>query len=68
MKTLALDLISVMVRQLWDIAPLGEFASGVPLKPWVTFHMLGPSELDIVSWRRVFQLSVFASLITSLAL
>ena len=67
MKTLALDLISVMVRPLWDIALLGELASGVPLRRWITFHMLGPSELDIVSWRRFFQLSVMASLISLLA-
>ena len=33
MKTLALDLISVMVRQLWDVASLGQLASGVPLRP-----------------------------------
>ena len=47
MKTLALDLVSVIVRPLWDKASLGELVSGVPLRPWITFHMLGPSELDI---------------------
>ena len=67
MKMLALDLILVMVRPLWDIALLGELASGVRLRPWITFHMLGTLELDISSWRKFFQLSVLASLITSLA-
>ena len=56
-----------MVRPLWNIASLGELASGVPLRHWITFHMLGPSELDIASWRRLFQLSVLALLIASLA-
>ena len=62
MKMLALDLISMMVQPLWDIASLGELASGVPSRPWITFQMLGPSELDIASWRRFFQLSVLALL------
>ena len=67
MKTLALDLISLIVRTLWDVASLGELASGVPWRPGITFHMLGPSELDMVSGSRFFQLSVLASLIASLA-
>ena len=67
MKMLALHLISVMVRPLWDIASLGELASGVPLRPWITFYMSGPSELDSASWIRFFQLSVLALLIASLA-
>ena len=67
MKTLALDLVSVTIRPLCDIASLGELASGVPLRPWITFYMLGPSELDIASWRRFFQLSVLASFIASVA-
>ena len=45
---------------LWDIASFGELPSGEALRPWITFHMLGPSELDIASWRRIFQLSVLA--------
>ena len=65
MKTLGL--ISVMVWPSWDIASLGELASGVSFRPWMTFHMFGPSELDIVSWRRSFQLSVLASLIALIA-
>ena len=65
MKTLALDLISVMIQPLWDIALLGELASGVPLRPWITFHMFGPSQLDIASWRRFSQLSFLGSLIAS---
>ena len=56
-----------MVRLLWDIASLGELASGVPLRPWITFHMFGPSELDIASWRRFFQLSVLVSFIALVA-
>ena len=60
-----MDLISLMVRPLCDIASLGQLASGVPFRPWITFHMFGPSELDIASWRRSFQLSVLASLIDS---
>ena len=56
-----------MVRPLWDIASLEELASRVLLRSWITFHMLGPSELDIASWRRFFQLSVLVSLIALLA-
>ena len=56
-----------MVRPSWGIASLGELASGVPLRPWMTFHIFGPSELDITSWSRSFQLSVLASLIASVA-
>ena len=56
-----------MVRPMWNIASLGELASGVPLRHWITFHMLRRSELDIASWRRLFQLSVLDSLIASLA-
>ena len=66
-KMLALDLISVMVRASWDIALLGELALGVPFRPWITFHMFGMSELDIASWRILFQLSVLDSLIASVA-
>ena len=54
-----------MVRPSWDIASLIELASGVPFRPWITFRMFQPSEFDIVSWRRFFQLSVLASLIAS---
>ena len=67
MKTLAVDLVSVIVRPLWDIVSLGELGPGVPLSPWITFHMLGPSDLDIASWSRFFQLSVLASLMASVA-
>ena len=67
MKTLALDLMSVMVRPMWDIASLGELASGVSLRPSMTFHMFELLELDIASWGRSFQLSVSASLIASVA-
>ena len=45
-----------MVQPLWDIASLGELASGVPLRPWMTSHMFGSLALDIASWRRSFQL------------
>ena len=62
---LTLDLISVMVWLLWDIASIGELASGEPFRPWMTFHMLGPTEFDIASWRRSFQLSVLIWLIAS---
>ena len=65
MKAFALDLMSVMVRPLWDVASFGELASGVPFRPWMTFHMFGPSEFDIASWRRSFQLCVLASLLAS---
>ena len=67
MKTLALDLVSVIVRPLWDVASLGELASGVSLRPWITFHMLGPSELDIAFLSRFLQLSVLVSLIALVA-
>ena len=40
MNTLALDLISLMVRPLWDFALFGELTSGVPFRPWMTFHFL----------------------------
>ena len=67
MKTLVFDLISVIVWTLWDIALLGELASGVPFRPWITFHMFGPLEFDILSCRISFQLSDLASLIASVA-
>ena len=67
MKMLALDLISVMVRPSWEIASLGVLASGVPFRSWITFHITGPLELDIGSWRRFFQLFLLASLITLVA-
>ena len=67
MNMLDFDLRSVIVRSLCDIALLGQFASGVLLRPWITFHMFGPSEFDIASWRRSFQLSDLASLIVSVA-
>ena len=56
-----------MVRHSWDIASFGELASGVPFRPWMTFHMFGPSEFDIAFLSMSFQLSVLASLITSVA-
>ena len=46
---LALDLMLVMVQPLWDIASFGELAFGVPFRPWMNFHMFGPSEFDIAS-------------------
>ena len=50
MKTLALDLVSVIVRPLWDIASLGELASGVPLRPWITFHAIAVVDLGLHMW------------------
>ena len=67
MNTLTLDLTLVMVRPSWDIASSGELASGVPIRPWMTFHIFVPSEFDTVFWRRSFQLSVLASLIALVA-
>ena len=35
-----LDLILVMVQLLWDIASLGELASGLPFRPWMNQHCI----------------------------
>ena len=57
----------MIFQPFWDIASFRELASGVPLKPWITFHMSGPSELDIASGSRFFQLSDLVSLIALVA-
>ena len=48
MNTLALNLMSVKVQPLWDIALLRELASRVPFRSWMNFHIFGPYEFDIV--------------------
>ena len=58
----------VMVQPSWDIASFGELASGIPVRPWMIFHIFVPSEFDTAFWRRSFQLSVLVSLIASVAL
>ena len=59
MNMLALGLMLAMVQLLQDITSFGELASGVPFRPWMTFHMFGPSEFitayggdvsNILSW------------------
>ena len=65
MNMLALGLMLAMVQLLQDITSFGEVASGVPFRPWMTFHMFGPSEFITVYGRRRFQLPLLALLIAS---
>ena len=39
----------------------------ITYRPWMTFHIFRPSDFDIASWRRSFQLSILALLIASVA-
>ena len=64
---LAFAFASVTNRPCCDIASLGEFASGVPFNPFMTFHMSLLLVLVMAPSRTSFQLSVFASLMASLA-
>ena len=64
---LAFAFASVINQPCCDIASLGEFASGVPFNPFMTFHMSLLFVLVMVPSRTSFQLSVFAFLIASLA-
>ena len=58
-KDVGFPSMSVIVRPLWDIASLGEFASGVPLRLLMTFYM---------SLLLVFNIAAFlASFVASLA-
>ena len=57
MNSLFLDFMSVMLRPSWDID------TGLPFRPWMTFHVFWLSEFDNASWRRSFQLSALTSLI-----
>ena len=60
-------LLLVMVWWLLDIASFGELVSGVPFRPWMTCHIFEPSDFEIASWRRSFQLSPLVLLIASVA-
>ena len=62
MKMLALNLVSVIVRLLWDMASLGDVVSGVLLRPQMTFHTSGMSSFDKELCRRSFQLLALALL------
>ena len=39
MKMLGLALMLVILWPFCGMAPFGEFSSGVPFKPWMTFHI-----------------------------
>ena len=67
MMMLALDLESVIVRPLWDMASLGELVSGVTLRPQMTLHGSGPSAFDKKLCKRSFQLLALASFIATFA-
>ena len=64
---LAFAFASVITRPWSDIASLGEFASGAPSDPFMTFHMSLLLVLVMAPASTSFQLFVFVSLIASLA-
>ena len=67
MQILTLVLVLVMVKPLCYVASLGELVSGVPLRPWITFHMSEQLTFDIEFCRSFFQLLFLASLMASFA-
>ena len=67
MKMLAMDLMSIVVGPLWDMALLSELLSGVPLNARMIFYTFELPAIEKDLYNRYFQLLVFALLIETFA-
>lgn len=65
MKMLAIDLMSMIVGPLWDMALLSELLSGVPLNARMIFYTSELSAIEKDVCNRSFQLLAFALLIAT---